>query len=300
MRRWAVGLSIAGAVALALVGILTAVLAPNQRGDLAREVAESLRCPSCVGESVADSSAPVAAAMRAVIDEQLEEGRSAGEIRAWFAERYGTEVLLDPSPLAGGWLLWLVPAVIIAAAVILIVTRRHRGRRWIPLAVTAAALAGVIAAWAVTSAAEPSGSHSPTTAEGAAPAVGVLRDAVESDSGDPQLQLALARALDDAGLLAEAEQHYAAASRLRPLDTDIAYLHATVLVRDGRPVDAVPALERILAIEPEHTPALLLLGTILWEGGVQGGEELLERFMELEPEHPAATEVRELLTEGRT
>jgi len=60
------------------------------------EIAGQLRCPVCVSESVADSNAQLAQQMRELIQQQLEEGRSEAEIFAYFTNRYGDWILLDP------------------------------------------------------------------------------------------------------------------------------------------------------------------------------------------------------------
>ena len=60
------------------------------------EIARQLRCPVCVSESVGDSNASIAIEMRNQIQDQLEAGRSEAEIMAFFQERYGDWILLEP------------------------------------------------------------------------------------------------------------------------------------------------------------------------------------------------------------
>lgn len=75
------------------------------------EIARQLRCPVCVSESVGDSSSRVAIEMRQQIQEQLEAGRSEREILAFFQERYGDWILLEPPRSGVHLLVWLLPAV---------------------------------------------------------------------------------------------------------------------------------------------------------------------------------------------
>lgn len=120
-------------LAVALVaGAVVALLLPRASGERdlerqTRQVAASLRCPTCSGESAADSSAPLAQAMRRQIGTRLAAGQDADEIRRWFAERYGPGVLLDPPREGVGWVLVALPvAGLVAAGVTLGVVVRRR------------------------------------------------------------------------------------------------------------------------------------------------------------------------------
>lgn len=75
------------------------------------EIADKLRCPVCVSESVAQSSSPTSIQMREMIKEQLEQGRSEAEILAFFQERYDDWILLDPPKRGLHLLVWILPAV---------------------------------------------------------------------------------------------------------------------------------------------------------------------------------------------
>jgi cytochrome c-type biogenesis protein CcmH len=75
------------------------------------EIAGELRCPVCTAESVGDSSAPIAVEMRNVIQEQLEQGKSEREILAFFQERYGDWILLNPPKRGVHLLVWLLPLI---------------------------------------------------------------------------------------------------------------------------------------------------------------------------------------------
>ncbi|MGY1886939.1 cytochrome c-type biogenesis protein CcmH [Blastococcus sp. SYSU DS0753] len=98
----------------------------------AREIAAGLRCPTCAGESAADSAAPAARGMRAVIAEQVAAGESPEEIRAWFVGRYGEWILLDPPREGVGWALVVLPGVALVGGVVavgVLVSRRRPGSR---------------------------------------------------------------------------------------------------------------------------------------------------------------------------
>jgi cytochrome c-type biogenesis protein CcmH len=76
------------------------------------EIANQLRCPVCTAESVGDSGSSIAVEMRDVIQQQLEEGKSEREILAFFQERYGDWILLNPPKRGIHLLVWLLPLIV--------------------------------------------------------------------------------------------------------------------------------------------------------------------------------------------
>ncbi len=90
-----------------------------------------VRCPSCDGISVADSSASTAEAIRQAVLERVRAGQSDEQIDAFLVSRYGPGILLRP-PVSGvtAWV-WILPPVAVAAAVVAFVTVlwRRRPRR---------------------------------------------------------------------------------------------------------------------------------------------------------------------------
>ena len=130
MRRLLWGAALAVTAVFAVAGLVTAAT-PRAEVSLAeqtRAVAQTLRCPTCLGEDVADSAAPLAESMRLVVAEQLAAGASPAQVRAWFAQRYGDEVLLDPPARGHGWLLWLVPLALLAGWLFYLLVERNTHR----------------------------------------------------------------------------------------------------------------------------------------------------------------------------
>jgi cytochrome c-type biogenesis protein CcmH len=77
--------------------------------DRTREVAATLKCPVCNGLSITESPSDFAQSMLAEVQSQVKSGKSAGEIKAFFVNRYGPSVLLEP-PFSGVTILvWLLP-----------------------------------------------------------------------------------------------------------------------------------------------------------------------------------------------
>jgi len=92
------------------------------------EIARQLRCPVCVSESVADSSAQLAQQMRELIQQQLEEGRSEAQIFSYFTNRYGDWIMLDPPKRGIHLVAWLLPVIV---AVLALATVALLVRRWL-------------------------------------------------------------------------------------------------------------------------------------------------------------------------
>lgn len=116
---------------LAFLGLTQAVRdQPARTPDVvASEVANSLRCPTCQGLSVADSSAPMAEGMREIIIKQAEQGRTPDEIRQYFVDRYGAWILLSPRREGIGWVVWLLPAAAVTVGVGLALRAARRRRK---------------------------------------------------------------------------------------------------------------------------------------------------------------------------
>ncbi len=92
-------------------------------------VASTLRCPVCQGESIQDSPAELAQDMRAVVREQLREGKTPDEIKAYFVSRYGEWILLEPAMTGLNVLLYVFPVVLVVGGLALVVLLVRRWSR---------------------------------------------------------------------------------------------------------------------------------------------------------------------------
>lgn len=99
--------------------------------DRLYSIAGRLKCLQCVGESVASSQSSFAVQFREEIRTQMRQGGTDDEILNFFADSYGQEVLLTPPSSGLGALVWVVPVVAVAAAVLLLAGtfRRWRAER---------------------------------------------------------------------------------------------------------------------------------------------------------------------------
>jgi cytochrome c-type biogenesis protein CcmH len=88
-------------------------------------VAAQLKCPICQDESVADSPSWVAQQMRAIIRQQIQEGKSDQQIIQYFEQRYGSSIVWAPQWQGFGLLTWLVPvALLLVGASLVFLTLR--------------------------------------------------------------------------------------------------------------------------------------------------------------------------------
>ena len=79
---------------------------------------KSIMCPVCPGESIDQSQNPLAAQMRAIVDEKLALGWSEREIKDFFVERYGPSVLMEPPSAGFGIAAWVAPPLAFALAIV--------------------------------------------------------------------------------------------------------------------------------------------------------------------------------------
>ena len=120
--------------AVAVIGLALVVGArggggPTSVEDRTQELASGLRCPVCQNLSVADSPSRLAGEMRDEIAARLRAGASDDEIRAYFVQRYGDWVLLEPPKRGLDLIPWLVPIVALLVGIglwVALVRRRPR------------------------------------------------------------------------------------------------------------------------------------------------------------------------------
>jgi cytochrome c-type biogenesis protein CcmH len=109
-----------------------AAFAGAQEVQLERDVfdiAAELRCPVCRSESAADSNAGTSTEFRDIIREQLRDGQSKAQILAYFQQKYGDWILLDP-PRRGVYLwVWGLPVAAGALGLGLLASFLARWRR---------------------------------------------------------------------------------------------------------------------------------------------------------------------------
>ena len=77
---------------------------------------QNLRCIQCQGQSIHDSDAPIAEAMRHEVRSRVVAGQSDAEINGWLIDRYGDWVSFAPPARGSGLVLWLAPLLLLGIA----------------------------------------------------------------------------------------------------------------------------------------------------------------------------------------
>jgi cytochrome c-type biogenesis protein CcmH len=120
--RWALAV-VLGALAL---GVPVAQAA-DCRSTLT-QLEDELMCPTCQGETLAESSAPAAARVRAFVVRRCRAGETKDEIKSKLVSQFGPSILAAPPKHGFDLLAWVLPLVgVIAGAVVLALL----ARRWV-------------------------------------------------------------------------------------------------------------------------------------------------------------------------
>jgi cytochrome c-type biogenesis protein CcmH len=126
VRRWLPWALLAVVVVTCLsVAAFGSMQAPTAQ-DRVASVSRTIKCPTCSGESVAESNAPASQEIRADIALRIQAGDTDDEIRSYYAASYGEAILLTPSASGVNALVWLLPVVALAMAIgfLVVVFRR--------------------------------------------------------------------------------------------------------------------------------------------------------------------------------
>jgi cytochrome c-type biogenesis protein CcmH len=92
----------------------------------AKALMGELRCLTCQNQSIADSNAGQAQAMRVEVRDQIAAGATPDEVRAFFVERYGDWVSFVPPARDDTALLWAAPLLFLLLGGLLVARRIRR------------------------------------------------------------------------------------------------------------------------------------------------------------------------------
>jgi len=113
-------------VALAAVVVVGMIMGETREEDRVASLGAAIKCPVCQGEAIADSPSETAQAMLVVLEEKVGEGLTDEEIFAYFTDRYGDGIRLDPRFTPQTLLLWVLPVAAVGGGVWMILSRRRR------------------------------------------------------------------------------------------------------------------------------------------------------------------------------
>jgi len=122
MRYWiiliaAIGFSFAAPSTFAQDSTLRP-LTEQEIEQRAKEIGMGLRCVMCKNESIEESPSTTAQDMRRIVRERIRDGQSDEEIIDYMQSRYGDFILLKPPVQPNTYLLWSLPFIFLALALL--------------------------------------------------------------------------------------------------------------------------------------------------------------------------------------
>ena len=100
---------------------------PQQESDY-HQLTQSLRCPQCQNNNIADSNATIAVDMRGKVFELLQEGKSKNDVVDYMVARYGNFVTYDPPMTASTLVLWIAPLLLVLLGVVFLLRRKPKNQ----------------------------------------------------------------------------------------------------------------------------------------------------------------------------
>ena len=100
---------------------------PQQESDY-HQLTQSLRCPQCLNNNIADSNATIAVDMRGKVFELLQEGKSKNDVVDYMVARYGNFVTYDPPMTASTLVLWIAPLLLVLLGVVFLLRRKPKAQ----------------------------------------------------------------------------------------------------------------------------------------------------------------------------
>lgn len=93
-----------------------------------KELGNTLRCPKCQNNTIADSNAELAVDLRHKVYEMTKEGKSKQEIVDYMIARYGNFVTYNPPFTLATSILWLGPIAVVLFGFGFIVVRSRKAK----------------------------------------------------------------------------------------------------------------------------------------------------------------------------
>jgi cytochrome c-type biogenesis protein CcmH len=98
--------------------------------DRAQALEETIKCPVCRGQSVAQSDSEASKNIRIDVARRIANGESDQQIQSYYEQTLGADILLKPPASGWGGLVWVLPVVAFVAAGAGIGYAFWRWRRW--------------------------------------------------------------------------------------------------------------------------------------------------------------------------
>ncbi len=92
------------------------------------ELVETLRCPKCQNQNIADSNSPIASDMRDAVHRLIVQGKQSDEVVQYMVDRFGEFVVYKPKLDPSTWLLWFGPFLVGLAGFVFVVVMAWKSR----------------------------------------------------------------------------------------------------------------------------------------------------------------------------
>ncbi|EGU29364.1 cytochrome c-type biogenesis protein [Vibrio scophthalmi] len=130
MKKWCIALF----VALTFSMVAHATIEVYEFDTLEQEqqfkdLGNTLRCPKCQNNTIADSNAELAQDLRHKVYEMTKDGKSKGEIVDYMIARYGNFVTYNPPFTLATSILWLGPLSVVVIGFGVIVLRSRKSKQ---------------------------------------------------------------------------------------------------------------------------------------------------------------------------
>ena len=93
---------------------------PEKQEARARELFLQIKCPICEGQVIESSETEISAQLRALIRQQISDGRSDEQINSYLVDNYGKDILNSPPINFVGFFLWFFPLIFVLIGIFVV------------------------------------------------------------------------------------------------------------------------------------------------------------------------------------
>lgn len=130
MKKWFIALFAAMTFSMAAQATIEVYeFETLQQEQQFKELGNTLRCPKCQNNTIADSNAELAQDLRHKVYEMTKQGKSKDEIVDYMIARYGNFVTYNPPFTVATSILWLGPLAVVVLGFGIIVLRSRKTKK---------------------------------------------------------------------------------------------------------------------------------------------------------------------------
>lgn len=130
MKKWFIALFVAATFSMAAQATIEVYEFEDlQQEQQFKELGNTLRCPKCQNNTIADSNAELAQDLRHKVYEMTKQGKSKDEIVDYMIARYGNFVTYNPPFTVATSILWLGPLAVVLFGFGIIIMRSRKTKQ---------------------------------------------------------------------------------------------------------------------------------------------------------------------------